>query len=366
MHDHALLEAIASLTSEHIIVIDLERRILHVSDHTMKRWRLDRQNMSWDMLLAQLPAPLAAALGEGVTAAGQSRRLILREVVMPSGDGQVFECGVAPAWSADGQLAALVCRVCDVTAKRRSEEQSRRLQREMTHEHRILLANELASGIAHELNQPLGAITNLATTCQRLLTDYDGVPAEVMSALQNISDEAGRAAQIIRRLRSLMQKRPVVEQVIRVPDLIHSVCDLLQAEMRAHRILIEVTDDAVGEIFGDGVLLKQALINIVRNAVEAIAEADSAMRVVKVDARRDDLNDSVVITVSDSGPGVSPQLREKVFEPFSTTKRDGLGMGLHICRSAVEAHGGTLTYESGCDGGAVFRMSLPGGAGSIQ
>jgi two-component system, LuxR family, sensor kinase FixL len=238
------------------------------------------------------------------------------------------------------------------------DEQWALLQR-LTPVTRLATIGEMAAGIAHEMNQPLTAIASYAQACEWLLTRGDADPAELRQALQQITAQGLRAAEIIRRLRELV--RPPSSERVRTDlnQLLEELKAVLQSDARLHnvRLRLELAPSLEQVVLNRGAI-QQAVLNLVRNGIEVLANVPPERRdlVLRTAA---DVDNAVEISVIDSGPGVAATLRPRLFTPFFTTKPGGAGLGLAIARSIVEAHGGTLRYQPEGAGGACFVLRLP-------
>lgn len=238
---------------------------------------------------------------------------------------------------------------------KRAHEQARLQREEMEHGARLALLGEMASSLAHEINQPLAAIANYANGCERRLvagTDPEGISEGV----RLISQQAERAAGIVRKVRAFVRKRASDPQVLDVNEPIREALSLFQATASRHCVRVAaVLSPALPPVLADRIQIEQVVLNLLQNAADAMK--DSPMREIQVHSAR---NTALVeISVTDTGPGLAPEVRERLFEPFFTTKADGLGLGLSLSRSIIEAHGGHLLAENAADGGAVFRFALP-------
>jgi len=255
----------------------------------------------------------------------------------------------------------LVGTSIDITEHKRAEEERERLRRleaELAHANRVNTLGELTTSIAHEVSQPLGAMVASAGACARWLAADPPAMAEARSALDNIVADGKRAREVIARIRALTKREaPRMDSL----DLNRKIVDVLaftEQELRSHDIVVETRlENALPQILGDRVQLQQVLLNLIMNAIEAMRGVNDRRRELTiVSARRPD---GVVVEVRDSGIGLDPQRAERVFEAFYTTKPEGLGIGLSISRSIVEAHGGRLWATPNEPNGAVFRCSLP-------
>jgi two-component system sensor kinase FixL len=246
----------------------------------------------------------------------------------------------------------------DITLRRREEESAARLQERLTHVGRLATIGEMASGIAHELNQPLAAIATYAHACERLLGLSDPDVAEVQDALREIAGQAVRAGDIIRRLRSVAKPDRVRRAPADINSVIVELTDLIEPDVKSHGIAyrLDLTPQLPPLALDRG-QIQQVVLNLVRNALEAIdlAQIDAGEIVVKT--RRTDEGD-VEMCVADNGPGVATDISDKMFDPFCSTKPAGTGLGLAISRSIVRAHEGTLEHRPNEPVGACFTVKL--------
>jgi two-component system sensor kinase FixL len=244
----------------------------------------------------------------------------------------------------------------DVTEARLAEEEARRHQNELIHVCRVSSMGEMATGLAHELNQPLSAIINYANGAKRRFV-RGASGEELLEPLDNITAQAERAAQIIKWLRGLVERQSRVRQSVDVNEMIREVLSFMDFEIR--KTHLDVDFDAGSDLPPiplDLVQVEQVILNLLRNAIDAIAGSGVKGKIricTKVD------NDNLVILIEDNGPGISEQAMEHLFEPFFSTKKTGMGMGLAISQSIIEEHDGRIHVSSGELGGATFRLSLP-------
>ena len=222
---------------------------------------------------------------------------------------------------------------------------------------------ELTASIAHEVNQPLGAMVANAAACTRWLAADPPETAKARRALESIAADGRRASEIIGRIRALVKRQAPRKDLVDVNLKIAQVIELAADEIRRNGIVLR-TELAEGlpRVEGDRVQLQQVLLNLILNAIDAMSPIRDRARELTIVSRRDG-PDAVLVEVRDTGPGLDPERAAQVFEPFYTTKSDGLGIGLSISRSIVEAHGGRLWVNPNEPHGAIFRFSLPvGGA----
>jgi len=259
----------------------------------------------------------------------------------------------------DGAPAQLIGQIVDRTDEIRAREAARRMQDEITHVARLTTLGEMASAIAHEINQPLTAIATQAQAFRRLVGSGQADTAEIAAGLDTIAEQALRIGQVVKRVRAFVTQRETEREPMDVNDTVYQVLDLAQLDARKARIRLDVAlGRALPVLTGDSVQIQQVVLNLLRNAIDASVALDESRRVIGIETRVQD--GGVTIRVSDRGPGVPQEHRDRLFLPFFTTKPEGVGMGLSISQSIVNAHGGRLRYVEGPEGGAVFEIWLPG------
>jgi two-component system sensor kinase FixL len=248
----------------------------------------------------------------------------------------------------------------DLTERQERENRLQEIHNELIHISRLSEMGQMASTIAHEVNQPLAAISNYISASLSLLDSgrADAV-AKAKETAQKAADQALRAADIIRRLRTFLRKGEVEKRSEPIRRVVEeaSALALIGTKGRDVTVRFEFPDDASTVVL-DRVQIQQVLVNLIRNAVEAMS--GHPVRTLTLGLRRS--ADMVEVSVADTGPGLSPEVKEKLFQPFVTTKAQGMGIGLSICRSIVQGHGGDLWVEPNAGGGTVFRFTLPAGA----
>ncbi|WP_182868597.1 MASE1 domain-containing protein [Rhodopirellula sp. JC639] len=251
-------------------------------------------------------------------------------------------------------------RESQLAARVKADEEMRKKETELAHVARLATMGELVAGIAHEVNQPLYAIANYAAASENLLASSDvRHPERLCDLNRQISDQAVRAGEIIRRMRGFVEKSGEQRTVFPISDAVNEACCLLEAEARLQMIAVEIDPESPPPVWvrADRIQIEQVLINLIRNAFDAMRETDGDRRVVKL--RTAVVETEVQVSVTDGGTGISQASASELFSPFFTTKPDGMGMGLAISRTIVEAHGGRIWASPGNDGGAVFTVALP-------
>jgi two-component system sensor kinase FixL len=280
-------------------------------------------------------------------------------VVLPS--GEVRWIGSRGRVEFDGAGKPILVRDVshDISGRKLAELESQELRNEIAHVDRVSMMGQLASALAHEINQPLGAILRNAEAAELFLQNASPDLDEIRAILADIRKDDQRAGSVIDRMRALLRRQSLDRRSVDVGELVGEVVALVRSDAAARHVTLE---SAVAEhlppLFGDVVHLQQVLLNLIVNGMDAVEEANRRDRRVRVTASLD-RPQAVEIAVSDSGPGVPADKLTHIFDPFFTTKAKGMGMGLPICRTIIEAHSGRLWAENRPDGGASFRFTLP-------
>jgi signal transduction histidine kinase len=221
------------------------------------------------------------------------------------------------------------------------------------------LMSELVASLSHEINQPLGAILSNLGGLARLLAQGNPQPAMALEAVNNAIEDTNRAAEIVRRIRFMFKKHVEHKTAIDIGALVNEVVKLTAGEASVRKISVQIeVSPSVHRVIGDSIELQQCLLNLLMNAFDAIAEAKSDLRSVTIKVVSEKTG-WVSVNVSDSGAGVDPAVANRLFEPFVTTKREGMGLGLLVTRSIVESHGGAIWSTPNPDRGATFTFTLP-------
>jgi C4-dicarboxylate-specific signal transduction histidine kinase len=252
------------------------------------------------------------------------------------------------------------------TALREAERQNRDAQMQLAHANRIATMGQLAASIAHEVNQPIGGTLVNAGTALRWLTASAPKLESVRQCLDRIVNDSKRGGVIIHRIRDLAKNTPARKESLEIDEVVLGVIELTSSEISNRRVSVQkrLTDD-LPPILGDKVHLQQVILNLIMNAVEAMGEISEESRELLISSGRTEAG-GVLVEISDSGPGLPSGNSERIFEAFYTTKASGLGMGLSICRSIVEAHGDRLWAMPNEPRGTVFCMALPVGEQSFE
>ncbi len=262
----------------------------------------------------------------------------------------------APLVLADGRHAGWMSSVVDITEQKRAEQRQRQNDEQLQHAQRLASLGEMASTLAHELNQPLMALSSFASAAKAFAQQGD--QALLASSLDETMAQARRSAEIVRRIRGFVRQRTPGTEDCAVAALVANALALLQGDLRQRQARAVVQVPAgLPPVRGDRVLLEQVLLNLVSNSLQAMEATPPEARVVDISAQAQD-GGRMHIRVADRGPGIADAVAGQVFEPFFTTKPGGLGLGLNICRTIVEAHRGRLGFAARPGGGTVFTLDL--------
>jgi len=270
----------------------------------------------------------------------------------------------APLVDGQGRHTGWMSAVVDISAQRRAEELSRQQQERLQATARLATIGEMASLLSHELNQPLAAIASYATGSLNLMEQPDdATPAMVHEALQRIAQQAERAGRVIKSVHDFVRRREQLREALGVEQLIEAVLPLVRLQARKSGTQIDADlPQPAPRVLCDRTMVEQVLLNLARNAIQAMEQnADPASRVLRIRVRQTHER-WVTFYVADTGPGIDRELGARLFTPFFTTRREGMGLGLSLCRTVVEQHGGAMDFDSPVPGtrhGTEFRFTLP-------
>jgi PAS domain S-box-containing protein len=367
-----------------IVLINLEAELfytLYMHDMT-KRKEAEREIQSLARFASESPNPILRVNPQGIVVYANSASDPLLEALNAGGsfdlpedwlstineslaDGRQREREQEIGWQVYSVLFAPIRELGyvniyarDITAVRRAEQESRQHQAELVHVCRLSTMGEVATGMAHELNQPLSAIANYASGSSRRLKSGVGDPGELVAAMDQIGSQAQRAGEIIRRLRALVGKQPPVRAEADLNHLVREVCSFLEFETGKMGLTIglDLTEGRV-PVNVDLVQIEQVLLNLVRNALDALEEVPTEERRLTMRTRVE--GSWAEVRVEDSGPGIPPERMRHLFDPFFTTKATGMGMGLPISQTILEDHEGEIEAESRPGTDTLFRVRLP-------
>jgi PAS domain S-box-containing protein len=367
---------IASLR-EHANLLDLTHDTIFVRDHddVITYWnRAASQLYGWsgthalgrraaELLHTEFPAPVDTIMAVLVRDGRWEG-----ELVHTCRDGR--RVTVASRWTLQrdgrGRPLAILETNNDITERRGMEDGLHRARSELAHVARLATLGELTASIAHEVNQPLAAVVTNGEACLRWLGREVPDLGQARNSVEQMIRNGQRASEVVRRLRALSRKADPTYGPVAPLEIVNDVAMLVGRELLAHRIALEIKAPTAGlpTILGDRVQLQQVVMNLMMNSLQAMDSVTERPRRLLVEVRRsppaDDGPGDVIIAVNDWGPGIAPAHLAKLFDAFFTTKQDGMGMGLSICRTIVEAHGGRIGAANREDGsGACFQVSLP-------
>jgi PAS domain S-box-containing protein len=343
-----------------------ETTILYGSDETYRIWGFDpAQGIPSREAVNQRIHPddrdrVLAAVQHAVT----ERRdySIEYRIVLPDGTTKHLESIGRPRFSASGELIEIVVTHLDVTGRKRAEEEHERLRQlesDLAHMNRLSMMGELAASLSHEITQPIAAARNNARAALNFLDKQPPDLGEVREALGCVVGDADRAGLIVDRIRDHIKKAPPRKHRFDLNEAINEVIVLARSAIAEKGVSVQtrLTEGSL-PVDGDRVQLQQVVLNLTLNATEAMSAVDEGARELLISSEQNRTN-GVLVTVRDSGPGIDPQQIERVFDAFYTTKPSGVGMGLSICRSIIDAHGGRLWADVNEPRGAAFQFILP-------
>jgi PAS domain S-box-containing protein len=283
-------------------------------------------------------------------------------IVLPDGRVKHIVSTGRPLFSADGELAEMVATHADVTERKRAQEEHERLRQleaDLAHMNRLSIMGELTASLAHEILHPIATARNNARAAMRFLDMSPPNMAEVREALACIVRDADRGKDIVDRIRAHIKKAPPRHDRFDINEAVEEVIEMVRAPIEKNGVLVR-THLAAGltSVWGDRVQLQQVVLNLILNAIEAMCSAEERGRMLSIRTEQRGAA-GILVAVHDSGPGVAPEHLQRVFEPFYTTKNSGLGMGLSISRSIIDAHGGRLWADADQPRGTVFQFTLP-------
>jgi C4-dicarboxylate-specific signal transduction histidine kinase len=331
---------------------------LYWSEELFRIFECDRSHQpTVDFVLQRTHPQDRAVVRQTMDRARQDRKDLDFEHRLLLPDGQIKRVHIVghPAFDETGDFVEFVGTVLDVTERRQAEEEWQAI----AHAHRITTMGQLTASIAHEVNQPIAAMVTSAQAARRWLDRQPPHLEEVRQALARIVKDGNRAGEVSGRIRELIKKAPPRKDQLDMNEAIREVIELTRREAVKTGVSVQARlADNLPLIHGDRVRLQQVILNLIVNAIEAMSGVDAGARDLLISTGKVDPK-GVLVAVRDSGPGLAPATREHLFEAFYTTKPTGLGMGLSICRSIIEAHGGRLWAEANEPRGAVFQFLTP-------
>ncbi|MCB5175747.1 PAS domain S-box protein [Microvirga lenta] len=358
----AHLRSILETVPDAMIVIDEQARIQSFSVAAERLFGCTAEEVIGENIKILMPEPYRDqhdGYMQRYLSTGERRIIgIGRVVVGQRKDGSTFPIELAVGEMRSGGQRYFTGFIRDLTESQRTEARLQELQSELVHMSRFTALGEMASTLAHEINQPLTAIANYLKGCRRLLEQSKDEHAPMLrDAVSQAADQALRAGRVIRHLREFVSRGESGRHIESLPKLIQeaSALALVGAKEKGVRVSYRFDQDAE-LVLADRIQIQQVLLNLIRNAIEAMQ--DSTRRELVVATALPENDGMVEISVADTGPGIAPEITEQLFQPFVTTKKNGMGVGLSICRTIVEAHGGRIWVESRTGEGTTFRFTL--------
>jgi PAS domain S-box-containing protein len=356
------LDLAASAAGLGIWVWDGSKRTVQTTEMARALYGLyDDRVIDFDRWLAAVHPDDVAGVRRGVEHAMANGGDFSAEyrVRLPDGTARWIAAHGRADADARGRPAVVRGVVRDVTERVQAQAETLELRRELAHSGRVTLLGQLSSALAHELSQPLGAILRNAEAAEMLLRAPTPDLYELREIVADIRRDDRRAGEVIERLRSLLRRRSVELHPLQLNALVEDVIALVRTDAVDRRVALEfTTTSGLPLAMGDRVHLSQVLLNLIVNGMDAVHEARRPDRTVVIETRHDP-GGMLEVSVTDSGTGLSPEAAQRVFEPFFTTKANGMGMGLPVSRTIIEAHGGKLWVESAPGRGATFRFTVP-------
>lgn len=352
------LAAVVQASSDLVLFFDDNHRILYANASAEKALGSPAASEMADMLGAEAYTQFVESVWPEVLAQGHWTGHLLFPFAAPGGTCTAALHQVLKAEDEGGDLIYSMA-AHDLTDLLRAQEEARRHKAEISKISRQLAVGEMATVLAHEVNQPLGTIANYAHGALRHFSHEDSTPdKQVLQLFERIARQADRAGDIVQRLRSIVGRTVYREESVPINDLCRQAAAMMDEEIRDARISIALDlAPTVGSIRGDRVQIEQVIVNLLQNAVQALAEVNSSERRISIGTRMD-LAD-VLLSIHDTGPGIGADKLESIFDSFHTTRKNGLGLGLPIARSIVEAHRGSIWATSDETAGTAFFIRLP-------
>ena len=315
-------------------------------------------DINFDKLLATLHPDDRDEFTQSVRQASQAGADFRSEyrVVLPDGKIRWIKAQAQTLLKPSGEPDCMVGVSLDVSERKQHEADMAQLRLELEQLGRLMTMNEISASLAHEINQPLGAILNNAEAAKELLSRSESRPEEIGEIVEDIIQDTVRAGDVVRKIRGIVKKGNAFFEPLLVNPLIEDVIRLLNNNLSLNKVTLRLDlEPGLPKVMGDRVRLQQVLLNLITNAIESMTATPSKILTIRSAMQASDI---VSVSVIDSGPGIDDAGKNSVFKPFFTTKKDGLGFGLSICRSIIEEHGGRIWGENNPAGGATFSFSL--------
>lgn len=360
--EHAFRKAMEDSLFTGLRARDLEGRIIYVNPAFCRM-----TGYSADELIGLRP-PMPYWVPEEYDATISAHQKVLAgqapsegvELPLQRKNGERFDALIyeAPLIDAEGRHTGWMGSVLDVTERKRAEDLARQQQEKLQFTARLVTMGEMASTLAHEINQPLSAISSYTTGCINRLDAGDLSRDELRETLNKLATQAQRAGRVIRRVYDFVRRSEPQRTPCDIKEIIEDAVGLIEADARKLGVKIALKlPDSLPNIHADRIMVEQVLLNLMRNGMDAMQTTRSDRKQLVVTTSLDDK--CILVSVADNGSGIAQQAAAHLFEPFFSTKPEGMGMGLNICRSIIEFHHGRLWVDANPDGGTVFRFTLP-------
>ncbi len=361
----AYFEALMNAAVDAIIVIDHHGQIEIFSKAAEKIFGYTASEILGKNVSRLMPEPDHSAHDQYLSNYHTSKNPriigIGREVVGLHKNGTTFPVHLSVGEVEGSGGSQFIGIIRDMSEHHRLESEVVEMQMELAHATRLSELGEMTAGIAHEINQPLTAISTYANACHRMLENEQTDAAEMLNIIHLITDQAQRAGEVVRRLRTFTKKRMGHRQLSEINAIIDDTIRLVEPDIRTRNFhLRKHLTPALPRILADNIQIQQVILNLIRNAMDAMESAPSGDNTVTIETNLGD-NNCVRVSVSDQGIGITEENAEKIFDPFFTTKNTGTGIGLSISRSIIAAHGGVIDYSPNQEGGLTFYFTLPAG-----
>lgn len=346
--------------SEALALTDNEHKITYVNDSFCSMFGYDNKEVIGKSLLDFVHDNDKEMMQQNMSNPIKSSEIQRFETAWVTKHNEKFYTLTSPKRIFDPDEGYIGCLgvFTDITERKKSEEYDKKQMMELAHVSRVTTIGEMSSQIAHELAQPLTAIAGLSTGCEKMIKAKTGNQEEILEAITYISQQAKRAREIVVRLRNFVRNEEIKQTQISMNQLVKNVVHLVEVEARWHNIPVKLElFKPLPYIVGDRLLIEQVVLNLVHNAIEAMQQIEQPKRKLIIQTSMPEKN-MVEIEIIDSGPGIDQVHQKKIFEPFFTTKKDGMGMGLAITRSIIDAHGGKIVAERNTQGGTTFCFRL--------
>jgi len=355
--------AIFNSTYQFIGLLDPDGIVLDVNQTALDFGGLKQKDVVgrpfWDTYWWCYSTEVQDRLKAAIRGASQGKSVCYEEDVLDrDSTTRTIDFTLKPVANQQGETVFIIPEGRDITDRKWAEEELQRHHQELAHVIRLSTMGEMASGMAHELNQPLAAIVSYCETAISLVKSLPAQPQQLRGILERASEQAQRAGSIIRHLREFVSKESGHKQPLDLDEVIKDLNVLLSSELKSSNVKLKYCSDGRGrKVMANKVQIEQVLVNLVRNSVEAINSTQKYAGKVILETRivKDE---SIEVTVSDNGPGIDAGMIGKLFNPFQTSKASGMGMGLSISRSIIEAHGGRIWADEQRHKGALFGFSL--------